>query len=346
MPKRLFSSPRYLQQRTELITPSKHSKSRPEWVMSRGLCYYRLFLLSDIPIARRAHVLQLKIKQWSPFTEYGNYNVWQGGQVQVWIWDKQQQQKLLNEVGLKKTYIMPETVLRERPSTLDLSIRLIECLEGVEGQVWKEGILIGSHWWPEIPSPLEWEHFQRAHRLPVTPTVASAVQAPLLERPWGRHKAVGGNRLASYEKTGVIIGIAIFTVLLSWQLATVYKFKQSLLQIQWDINELSEKITPVLTHRNQTLDDKQKIERLLRLSPFPSQLELITQVAEKLPQDAKLISWIYAQGNLNFTIETPQPNPTFYVKTFQGINGFKEVNAQTGSGKEINQIVISLRIEQ
>ena len=346
MPKRIFLPPRYLQQRSELITPSKRSKNRPEWVMSRGLCYYHLFSLADIPIARRANVLQLKIKQWSPFAEYSHYNVWQGSQVQVWIWDKQEQEKLSNELGLKKFTVLPETVLRERPLDPNLvTIRLIECLEGTEGQVWKEGLLLGSHWWPSIPSNIEWERFQRAHRIPVTSTVASIEQLPILERPWGRHKAVGGNRFIAYEKIGVVGGAIIFTILLSWQSAVLYKFKQSLERVQGDIQTLSEKITPILDHRNQTLNDKQKIEQLLKLSPSPSQLELLAQVAEKLPKDAKLSSWIYSQGALSFAIETPQPDPTFYVKTFQEIRDFKEVNAQSGSGKEVNQIVISLRID-
>ena len=119
----------------KLSLPQKKRKGRRDWVISRGLCHYRFFSLTDIPNARQDSVLQLKLKQWSPFQEYASYQVWQGGHVQVWIWDQQKLQNELTEIGLKRAIILPETLLHARPSTDE--IQLLRCLEGVEGRIWK-----------------------------------------------------------------------------------------------------------------------------------------------------------------------------------------------------------------
>lgn len=354
MPKHLFSSRRYLQKRHELIAPPGGKKSRGEWVVARSLCHYQLFDLTDIPASRRDNVLQLKMKQWSPFSDYGSYHVWQGSQVQVWIWDKQKQQQLVTEAGIAKVLVMPETVLRPRappsqpgsPSITGIAtVQLIDCLEGVEGQIWKHGLLIGSRWWPQLPSSIEWDQLQRTHGLPALPEISSVLQLPLLDRPWGRHKAKGSKLTAVHEQLAVMVGAGILTVLLSWQLVGILKWRQALVQRQAEISELTEKITPILSTRNQAMADKEQFEQILALNSFPSQLELIVQVAEKLPgPEAKLLEWSYQTGTLSFTVETKQPDPTFYVKTFQAIPLFKEVKAETGSGRNANQIVISMQV--
>lgn len=354
MPKHLFSSHRYLQKRHELIAPPGGKKSRGEWVVARSLCHYQLFDLTDIPVGRRDNALQLKMKQWSPFSDYESYHVWQGSQVQVWIWDKPKQLQLVTEAGIKTRLVMPETVLRPRavpqlssPSVTGIAtVQLIECLEGVEGQIWKNGLLIGSRWWPQLPSPIEWDQLQRSHGLPALATIPSVLQLPLLDRPWGRHKAKGSKLTAAHEQLAVMVGAGILTMLLSWQLVGIFKWRQALVQRQAEISELTEKITPILSTRNQAMADKEKFEQILALNPFPSQLELIVQVAEKLPgPEAKLLEWSYQTGTLSFTVETKQPDPTFYVKTFQAIPWFKEVKAETGRGRNnTNQIVISMQV--
>ena len=342
MPKRLFSPRRYLQRRNDIVTPPTGIKGRREWVISRGLCYYRLFSLTDIPAARRDSVLQLKIKQWSPFKNYANYSIWRDGHAQVWIWDQQQQQNRLMEMGLKKATCFPETALQTRPTTD--TVQLLQCLEGVEGQIWKEGLLMGSRWWAQRPPETEWAHFQRAHSLPAAHNVPTPIEQPLLKRPWGRTK----KRLSQFqlyqERIWVMGGTVIFTIVLTWQMISVWKWQQATEQLHAQIEELNESITPILTARNQAISEKTLLEQLLALTPDPSQLELMTKIAEKLPrQNTKLIQWFYQTGELRFTIETQKLDHTFYVETFQALPLFREVKAETG--REPNQIIISMRLE-
>jgi hypothetical protein len=345
MYKRLFSSPRCLQKRNDIITPPGGVKKRSEWVISRSLCYYQLFSLADIPAARRDEVLQLKIKQWNPFLEYGSYAVWQGEQAQVWIWDKKPQRHLFIEAGIKKATCLPETVLRSNPSTD--TIQLIQCLEGVEGQIWKGGALVGSRWWAEMPTETEWIHFQRSHSLPIKGAMPTLpLEQDLLNRPWGRAKRHLSRFQQLYqERIWVVLGTIIITVLLTWQGVSIWKWRQATAQLQIQIDALSENIAPILAARTQAIAEKNQSERLLALAPYPSQLELLAQIAEKLPRKkTTLTEWFYQTGELRFTIETSKLDPTFYVRTFQKNPLFKEVKAKPGTGRKSSQMTISMQL--
>jgi len=341
MPKQRFSPQRYLQKRDEVVTPK--TKRRSDWVICRSLCYYRLFSLTDIPAARRDSVLQLKIEQFSPFKDYASYIVWQGKQAQVWIWDNQQQQTLLMETGLKKASCLPETLLQQRP--YQNTLQLLQCMEGFEGQIWKDGVLIGSSWWATIPDEIQWANFQRAHSLPATDGVPSPIEEPLLKRPWGRSKKHFSRFRFYQERIWITLGAAIVSVVVSWQMVSVWKWQQAIQPLQAQIDQLTENIVPILNARNQAVADKQQVEQIRALVPYPSQLELMTQVAEKLPRGkAKLVEWDYQTGELRVTIETNRVDHTFYVTTFQAIPLFSEVKAETG--RKSNQIVISLQIDR
>ncbi|MDM8558494.1 hypothetical protein, partial [Candidatus Parabeggiatoa sp. HSG14] len=343
MPKRLFLPQRYLQNHNDIVTPQGQMKGRREWIMSRRMCHYRLFDLTDIPMTRRDGVLQLKIQQWSPFKEYASYEVWQGGQIQVWIWDKQRQHKGLVETGIKKATILPETILRPHP-TID-TVQFLQCLEGFEGQVWKGGILVGSRWWIDKPKIGEWINFQRIYGLSTHQNFPPTIECPLLERPWGRTKTHFDKFYLYQEQVWVMLGIAFFTILLTWQTVSIWKWQQAATQLQTQVDELTHSVGPILMARTQALDHKNKLKSLLDLNLYPSQIELITQVAEAMPRkNTKLIEWFYQMGKLRFTIETNKPDPTFYIKTFQKNPLFKEIEAKTGTGRKINQITISVQL--
>ncbi len=344
MSKRPVSSQRYLQRRDDLVTPKGKRGRRGEWVISRALCHYRLFSLSDIPNARRDSVLQMKIQQWSPFADYGCYYVWQDDQVHVWIWDKQLQQNLLTEVGLKTVQTLPETVLL--PRLAEDGVQLLQCLEGFEGQVWKKGVLVASHWWRQMPQPKQWLNFQRRHSLSATDTLPTPIEDVLLDRPWGKTKASFSRFNVFNESIWVTLGAVVFAVLLTWQTVSILKWQQAQTTVLTQIDELNERIAPILASRTQTLADKQQLDQLLAFNPYPTQLELITKVAEQLPlKEAKLVEWFFQNGELRFTVEAKKIDPTFYVKLFQNIPLFKEVNAKTKTGRnKAKQIMLNVQL--
>jgi len=351
MSKRLFSTQRYLQKRSEFIAPPLSGrKGRREWVITRGLCYYHLFALGAIPATRRESVLQLKIQQWSPFRDYGSYCVWQDDHVQVWIWDKRKQQELFTEAEIKQATVIPETALHTRQTTN--TALLIKCLDGFEGQIWQDGLLVGSRWWAQIPKTREWINFQRAHGFTTTGKIPTISEEPLLERPWQQKKNYAKHLNLFQEPLLVAIGAAIFMLVLSWQITQIWVWQQALGQVQSQVDELKEEITPILTARTQALENKTHFEHLLAINPYPSQLEILTLVTEKLParKEAKLLEWFYQLGELRFILEIKKVNSAFYnsafyIKAFQTIPLFSEIKAKTGKGKSANRISISMKIK-
>lgn len=348
MHRRLFSTQRYLQRRYDIILPPEPAKGRREWVISRGLCHYRCFTFNDIPLNRHEQVLQLQIQQWSPFSEYGSYIVWQGEQAQVWIWDKIIQQNRWLETGINKAILLPETVLQLRPTTTETTMQLLQCIEGYEGQIWQQGVLVGSRWWLNQPNAAEWLLFQRSQGLATHSPLPLAVAAPLLNRSWGRTP----NRLSKFswlykESTWITLSVAIITVMLTWQTISIVKWQRSVNQIQQQIDALNQQVTPILSARTQAIANRQRFEQLMTLSMAnPLQLELMAKVAQKLPNNnpVRFINWTYQLKQLRFTIEAEEPlDPTKYIKIFQSLPFLTEVKVDTFTNP--NRLILKMRVE-
>ena len=342
-----FSMQRYLQRRYDVILPPERAKGRREWVVSRGLCHYRCFTFNDIPLNRREQVLQLQVQQWSPFSEYGSYIVWQGEQAQVWIWDQVIQQNRWLEIGINKATLLPETVLQIRP-TPETTTQLLQCIEGYEGQIWQQGVLVGSRWWLNQPNPAEWLLLQRAQGLTTHSPLPLAVEAPLLNHPWGRTS----NRWNQFswlykESTWITLSVAIITVILTWQTISIVKWQRSVNQIQQQVEALNKQVTPILAARTQAIANQQRFEQLKTLSTAqPLQLELMAKVAEKLPKQnpVRFINWSYQFKELRFTIEADEPlDPTKYIKIFQSLAFLTEVKVDTFTDPK--KLILKMRVE-
>ena len=348
MHRRRFSMPRYLQRRYDVILPPARAKGRREWVISRGLCHYRCFVLNDIPVNRRETVLQLQIQQWSPFSEYGSYIVWLGEQAQVWIWDQVIQQNRWLEIGVNKASLLPETVLQIRPTTEETTTQLLQCIEGYEGQIWQQGVLVSSRWWLNKPDQAEWSLFQRAQGLDTHSPLPLAVEAPLLNRPWGRTPNRWSKLSWLYkESTWIMLGVAIITVIFTGETISIVKWQRAVNQIQQQIEELNNEVTPILTARTQAIANQQRFEQITALSmAHPLQLQLMANIAEKLPKkgQVRFINWSYQFKELRFTIEADEPlDPTKYIKIFQSLPFLTEVKVDTFTDPK--KLILKMRVE-
>jgi len=96
----------------------------------------------------------------------------------LWLWDNDYRAPLRHQ--LYQPSLLPESLAYE---PMDTGVRLVQCIEGVEGQVWQDGILQASRWWAACPDGGEWRLFLRSARIAQTPQ--NAVPAPI-EVPWRR----------------------------------------------------------------------------------------------------------------------------------------------------------------
>src|SRR3990172_2060065 len=151
--------------------PAPNRLGAAQWVLSRPLYRFRRFDLEHVPKAQRTQALRLQIRQWSPYASPGQYVVWGQDDALVWAWDAD---RLLHP-------------------TLLSGLRLVACLDGVEGQLWRERRPVHSRWWPESPSATEWLNFQRDAG--IAPGQGDAVPAPQappwLKQPWAKTADLG-----------------------------------------------------------------------------------------------------------------------------------------------------------
>ena len=156
-------------------------------LISRRSCVFRRAALTGRTRAARM-AAALKAEQELQFASPRSYVAMDmdgANRAGVWTWDtgageaRSGKEKALRAgVGA-----LPETVAREG---LDQGVRLVRCLEGVEGEVWSDGALVASRWWPEPPSPQEWSLFVRSARGTAAsePQVLTAGPPPVEEPRW------------------------------------------------------------------------------------------------------------------------------------------------------------------
>jgi|WetSurMetagenome_2_1015567.scaffolds.fasta_scaffold05640_2 hypothetical protein len=338
MRKPLFLARRYQQRLSEIIPPTS-GNGRREWVISRALCHYHCFDLREIPINRRDAVLEMQIQQWSPFGKANSFSVWNQGVAQTWVWDFSIIETAQIDQNLKNPYALPETLLRPK---LENGVQLLKCLDGVEGQIWKDNILIASRWWAEIPDIKIWQNFLRAYN------ALEFVDVPLqqtgfLAQAWGKSRTAFRSSGLLQERWLVGVLSTIFLMALSWEGVFVYKWQSAYSSLRKEIETLNEKANPILTAKTQTLNEQKHIERLLGLDAYPNNLELMAKIAEKLPQNIKIIEWHYQIGDLSFVLEGSPLEPSYYVSTYQSIPSFGDVKSNS---KLTNQLTVSMKVNK
>lgn len=87
---------------------------------------------------------------WAPFDRPTYRVAWQGNDALTFAWDETGVRAMLDAVAAPaQVELLPETLMREphRGS----GVRVLNCVEGVEAQAWRDGAIVASRWWPQMP---------------------------------------------------------------------------------------------------------------------------------------------------------------------------------------------------
>ncbi len=148
---------------------------------------------------------------------------------------------------------LPESLAREGCKE---GVRLVQCLDGVEGQVWNEGFLSASRWWPKEPGQRQWQAFMRVaflgegDELPPQPAVITV--------PFRRNLPVlafDRDRLAHLASPmNVVVGGAlVFAVINFYQGAQYARHTVRTAQLDDKIAALSQSSALILSDRRKAL---------------------------------------------------------------------------------------------
>jgi len=306
--------------------------------------------MSDIPLAERKNALDIRIQQWSPFKETERYVVWNKESkemAQVWIWDKAARFSAMNSLRVNISRIFPEPVLYPPPKPeIEPIIRILSCTEGIEAQIWREGILFASHYWHKDISPKEWSRFLLAHDLDPSIKMPEPEAIPMLNQPWG--KSSDNYSQFQIPKAAFQVTTAVLIFFLIWQGVGIWRWYQGEKILNEQISGLAQNAEPLLNARSRAIEYKNNIEKLLSLNTYPPQLNLMAVIADNLSENIRLSEWHYNQGNLTFTLkgiyseQEKNLDPRYYVETYQKIPYFKDVSAEKGVRPD--ELVIKMSI--
>jgi len=301
-------------------------------VIARRYCRFRAFqrvAAQEGPKERAA--LNLKIQDWLPYRPSGHISITTPKHQLVWAWDKAKADLMLRAQGLnpRRVTFVPETLMMA-PAINE--IRLTKCMDGFEGQIWVDKVLIETRWWPESPNAQEWVAFQRGAGTKPDQMLANTpkpMAQAWLARPWGNDRNSLAAIITSFEPRD-LAAAAIFTLALPFLYLASAGIKTQLLAGDTNdrIAKLEATAAPVLSAQTAALSGIAQIKSLSALDPYPAQISVMAKVAALMPKDgARFVEWSYQAGDLEVGIQSTAPiDARTYVQQFEASGAFKDVS--------------------
>lgn len=315
------------------------------WVVPRGRCLYRLFAMGDVPQAERNNALEVLILQWSPFDATGRYIVWNEDQAQVWIWDDEAQKDDMQQAGLTASGVSPEPVLRPKPE-FD-GAYLLTCppetagdsdSAGVEGQVWRNGVLAASHWWRRTPTGGEWRRFLLANDLSPNMAPPPPMSLPLQPKPW-RGATKFSSLSMQQEKIWVMAGVILFGSYIAWQGAAIHQWNEKLDRLVQQEEEIGQEARPQRAARSRAIRFQDEAQRLKSMVGGHSLLELLALLSAPLPEKGvSIIDIDYARTHVALILQGKSLDALYYIKKYQATPMFTNITAARGQAPDSLQI--------
>jgi hypothetical protein len=305
-------------------------RSRSADVVSRGLCRVKAFALASVAAGQREVVLRNLLMAWAPFANPEYRVVMRGEQALAFAWDRS------GTGGEARSGAVPETLMQQ--PLAQSGVRLVAGLDGHEGQVWHDGWLLASRWWPAAPEPADWQLFVRslpafAQDVPSQPP--APVPAVWQSRPWATAKPLedlgrGHTQLERLATLAVAVCVTAMGAGLAKQFWTVLQDRE-VLQTQADQARLA--AMPLLAARDRALALREGSDALLRELTAVQPLEVLDHLARALPSTGVLLKDFELTGlklRLGLELTGDVPRSTI-IKTLQAGGWFTEVVEQRES---------------
>ena len=275
--------------------------------------------------ARRADSLALRLEAWRPLESTRYWIGWHGGTAHVWAWRGVDDQSSARAGGVSE---LPESALHP---PLGSGCRLVELLEGFEGQYWAGGQLEFSRWWASEPGEDQWRRFVRAAGQVPDAGRPEPARVAWRARPWARPTAPVGEWLEHNEGPFVIWAASVLALLLGWQLAGVWQAERAVARERERMQVLERQAGPELAAREQALSELDRARALVALGPVVEALPLLRAVAEAGPGDTRIASWQQFGRELEVVFEGDAPPPPEQtVRALEQIPGLGQVIAERG----------------
>ena len=194
-----------------------------------------------------------------------------------------------------------------------------------------------------MPDSKEWLRFVMPFESNPGQGVPPVQSLPLLSRPWGSRASRGRMSWAQVEKNVVAALLICFLVAITWQASSLWKWSDYRVRQENFIHELSEKVEPLVTAREQAFKNLHRINMLLSLSPYPSVLEIWAAVLEReVGKNVEMVDVHYSDGRLGFTLRGKGLDPRFNVRSFEAHPFFHGVTVE--KGRNPDELKVSMQV--
>lgn len=305
-------------------------------VVSRALCSFkRITLPSSSRNAVKAALLQARREASSEANllqiEQDPSNRKMAG---LWTWPVSENTA---EGGKQPTRSIPETLARQ---PMQSGRRLVQCLEGIEGQVWDNGALIASRWWPEVPGQGQWLTFLRSARL--KPDEVSLALPPVSEVPWRAnlpffHSAVDAlQTFASPARLLMATGL-IFGAIFIYSSAQYIRYTQTLHSLQAQIALRKETVSDVLAQRNKAIHNLRAVNKMADIGVPTALLAGLAAVLEKVQgKDMRIIRFSLSDNQLQVRVKgQPDLDGAAMVKSLESDDALEQVSVNFKPNKMV-----------
>ena len=291
-----------------------------QWVVPRSECQYRQADLAALPPRQRVAAARLAAARYQPTPGSLTHIAWRQGVAHLWIWVAPPA-----EVATQEQRWIPESLLL--PPHGD-GPRLLQLARGTEGQVWKDGQLATSQWWPGVPDRESWQRFLRAGGLDAADS-APPVPDSL---PWADAWGEGGRTwlpgsTAGRERLAWLATGAVIAMLLGWQLTGLARWNLAGARLAADLEAARADMAPVLAARERAEQALAEAERLRQLQGGMSDYELMSRITAALPEGVLLQGWRREPGKLEVLVAGGGTDPRKFVAAFAGKLELAELTA-------------------
>lgn len=283
--------------------------------------------------------MALELRRWSPFVQTGSYVVWNGNVAQVWVWDAARWGPVSDDNALSASSI-PETPLTGE--SRESGVELVRCLDGVEARLWRNGTLVGSRFWDEIPEQRSWRQFCRSHGLDLSLDLPVLTEAALGNTPWQGRRFRWSIPTQQLERSLVSLLLALFLFSGSWQIAAWGRELAAAERIADEVAARTLEAEPVLVARSEATNLRERHAALNSLFDAPDQLVLMSKFSQHLQPGHTLREWHYNLLQLQVVVGGQGVNALQYAQALQSDSFWADVTAEPG-GPE-GSVRISARI--
>lgn len=289
--------------------------------LSRALYRCKVLPLAQVAPADRRAVVRNLLLAWAPFDQAEYRVAWQVDAALAVAWDRTVVEGLLSSAGGSASVTLwPETFLRAPPSKDGL--RVLQCLEGVEAQLWHGGSLHASRWWPQQPEVADAQAWLRSLG-PATAASSLPAASPVAwrQRPWADLHSLDGlsstsSRLERMALGAALVGLTALTGAQAHQWLAAYEAGQTALR---DRQRLLLEAAPVLAARDRAETLAREAQRLAEQMNSVSPLDVLLHLSDVLPARGVTLKELELSGpQLRLAIElAPDLQRSALVKDLQ-----------------------------